>query len=80
MRAFSTTSTAEGKSTTSTEPECYMEITRDGESIGTLKFRLFKKDCPRTVENFMAICTGENKDKLSYKGSPFHRIVTDFMV
>ena len=57
-----------------------MEITRDGESIGTLTFSLYNDECPRTVENFMAICSGENKKKLSYKGSPFHRIVTDFMV
>ena len=27
----------------------------------------------------MEICSGENKDKLTYKGSPFHRIVAGFM-
>ena len=73
-RLFSTTQTKE------TEPHCYMKITRDGEAIGTLTFRLKLKDCPRTVNNFLAICSGENKEKLTYKGSPFHRIVTGFMV
>jgi len=57
-----------------------MKVTRDGEAIGTLTFRLYHDDCPRTVKNFIAICSGDNKDKLTYKGSPFHRIVTGFMV
>ena len=30
------------------------------------------------MKNFIALCTGDNKDKLNYKGSPFHRIVTSF--
>ena len=57
-----------------------MKITRDGEPIGTLVFDLYEEDCPRTVKNFMSICEADNEKKLSYKGSPFHRIVTGFMV
>ena len=55
-----------------------MRITRDGEPIGTLIFAMNEQDCPRTVKNFLALCSGENKDRLTYKGSPFHRIVTGF--
>ena len=67
------------QSSTENRPQCYMKITRDGEPIGTLTFALYEDQCPRTVKNFMAICSGDNKDKLTYKGSPFHRIVTGFM-
>ena len=28
----------------------------------------------------MALVSGDNKDKLSYKGCSMHRVVTDFMV
>ena len=56
-----------------------MKITRDGEDIGTLVFALYSNDCPRTVKNFLDIVSGDNKDKLNYKGSPFHRIVSGFM-
>ena len=40
---------------------------------------MYHKDCPKTVRNFMALCTGENKDGLTYKGNRFHRIITGFM-
>ena len=63
----------------SERPRAFMKITRDGEDIGTLVFELYAKDCPKTVENFMALCSGVNKQKLTYKGSPFHRIVAGFM-
>merc|ERR1719320_1311966 len=34
---------------------------------------------PKTAGNFQAICSGENDDKLTYKDSPFHRVIPNFM-
>merc|ERR1719317_902508 len=34
---------------------------------------------PKTAENFRSICAGDNEAGLIYKGSPFHRIIPDYM-
>ena len=56
---------------------------------GKLIFNLFTDKCPITADNFLKLCTGELGStfldgkpapaKLHFKGSGFHRVITDFM-
>jgi peptidyl-prolyl cis-trans isomerase A (cyclophilin A) len=58
---------------------------------GTIVVKLFAKDAPKTVENFVTLATGEKtwthpasgevmKGKPLYDGTLFHRCIKDFMV
>ncbi|XP_057269222.1 probable inactive peptidyl-prolyl cis-trans isomerase-like 6 isoform X1 [Pezoporus wallicus] len=58
----------------------YLEIAIEEQLIGRLIFELFSDACPRTCENFRALCIGGAKSRcdgreLTYKNSLFHRIV-----
>lgn len=44
-------------------------------SRGTIKFKFYPENAPRTVENFVNLA-----QKGFYNGSPFHRIVKDFVI
>jgi peptidylprolyl isomerase len=66
-------------------PKVALDVSIGGEPAGTLTLELFADVVPKTAENFRALCTGEkgtgNSGKpLSYKGSPFHRIIPGFMI
>ena len=37
---------------------CFFDIDFDGHSAGRIIFELFNNVCPRTCENFRALCTG----------------------
>lgn len=58
-------------------PNVFFEITADGENVGRIEFELRADVAPKTAENFRALCTGE--PGFGYKGSPFHRIIPQFM-
>jgi peptidyl-prolyl cis-trans isomerase A (cyclophilin A) len=58
---------------------------------GTITVRLFSKDAPKTVENFVGLATGEKEwvhpgtlEKMKgvplYDGTIFHRCMKDFMI
>eukprot|EP00918_Siedleckia_nematoides_P035405 GHVU01076939.1.p1 GENE.GHVU01076939.1~~GHVU01076939.1.p1 ORF type:complete len:203 (+),score=39.57 GHVU01076939.1:75-683(+) len=50
---------------------------------GEIVVGLFGKVVPKTVDNFFKICQGKTEvdgKKLTYDGSPFHRIIPNFMI
>ncbi|CAD8058265.1 unnamed protein product [Paramecium primaurelia] len=63
----------------------YFDIKIGDDEPQRIEFSLFKKSCPKTVENFRALCTGEKGigkagKPLHYKGCEFHRLIKDFMI
>ncbi|KAF0304947.1 Peptidyl-prolyl cis-trans isomerase G [Amphibalanus amphitrite] len=65
---------------------CFFDLEVDGVPLGRVVFELFSDVCPRTAENFRALCTGERglgertQKPLHYQGVKLHRIVRDFMI
>lgn len=65
-------------------PRVFFDVTIGGQAAGRITIELFADKTPKTAENFRALCTGEkgvgkSGKPLHYKGSTFHRVITDFM-
>ena len=65
-------------------PKVFFDVTIGGQNAGRVTIELFADKCPKTAENFRALCTGEkgvgkSGKPLHYKGSSFHRVISDFM-
>jgi peptidylprolyl isomerase len=59
-------------------------MTIGGKPAGRIEMTLRADVVPKTAENFRALCTGEkgtggSGKPLHFKGSAFHRVITDFM-
>ncbi|KAJ8614205.1 hypothetical protein CTAYLR_001104 [Chrysophaeum taylorii] len=65
-------------------PVVYFDVTIGGASAGRIEMTLRADVVPKTAENFRCLCTGEkgigkSGKPLHFKGSTFHRVITDFM-
>ncbi|GMU04940.1 peptidylprolyl isomerase [Corallococcus caeni] len=62
----------------------FFDMSIGGQPAGRIVMELFSDDVPKTAENFRALCTGEkgagkSGKPLHYKGTPFHRVIPQFM-
>ncbi|MFJ6799121.1 peptidylprolyl isomerase [Streptomyces sp. NPDC091268] len=56
----------------------YFDININGENAGRIEFKLFDDVVPKTAKNFRELATGEHG--FGYAGSPFHRVIPQFML
>eukprot|EP00392_Amoebophrya_sp_AT5.2_P004284 g4292.t1 len=65
-------------------PKVFFDMTIGGQKAGRIVMELRADVVPKTAENFRALCTGEKGmgkmgKPLHFKGSAFHRVITQFM-
>ena len=67
------------------DPRVFFDVEIGGAHAGRIELQLFASVCPRTAENFRALCTGEkgvstvSGKQLTFQGSIFHRVIPGFM-
>lgn len=63
----------------SQNPRVFMDVSIGNRPAGRMIFELYADSCPKTAENFRALCTGDRSAELSFKSSVFHRVIPGFM-
>ena len=85
MSSTASAAAAQPKPLVNRFPRCFFEITIEGLYAGIIVFELYDELCPKTVENFRVLCTGEKGvgptgKSLCYKGTEIHRVVPHFII
>eukprot|EP00882_Tetradesmus_deserticola_P001030 GHRQ01001115.1.p1 GENE.GHRQ01001115.1~~GHRQ01001115.1.p1 ORF type:complete len:173 (+),score=66.40 GHRQ01001115.1:580-1098(+) len=65
-------------------PKVFFDVAADSAPLGRIVMELRADVVPKTAENFRCLCTGEkgtgrSGKPLHFKGSSFHRVITEFM-
>jgi len=65
-------------------PKVFFDMTIGSASAGRIVMELYADTVPKTAENFRCLCTGEkgtgkSGKPLHFKGSSFHRVISQFM-
>ena len=65
--------------------KAFFDISIDEKPAGRIVFGLYGDVQPKTVQNFASLCTGDKGKtpagvELTYRNSPFHRIIPNFMI
>ena len=62
----------------------HLDITVNGETLGTIDIGLFGDQVPKTTKNFESLCEGwknpDDQQDYQYAGSKIHRISPDFVI
>jgi peptidylprolyl isomerase len=73
-----------GLTAAAANPTVFFDMEIGGAPAGRVEMELRADVVPKTAENFRALCTGEkgvgqSGKPLHFKGSSFHRVITEFM-
>ncbi|KAL4805636.1 cyclophilin-like domain-containing protein [Aspergillus unguis] len=56
----------------------FFDVSAGGQALGRIVFKLYDDKVPKTARNFRELCTGQHG--FGYEGSPFHRVIPNFML